>query len=199
MFFTFVNVFHSFPPDVVHFLECGKSTEKWADSNRYQHGSGAGVWGALVLWCSGTWMGSGALNRGSWFWLLGTRMGSDARYSKGHPERLGIKSHTHHHMEWCRMLSSGLHCARSRWQQMEWIANKTKPDNLSKETTKQHQTTSKPSEPLTHHGFGVFLYRSFCSPLFCDQNEPLVMPNGPVLTKLWSKEIQKKISAKCGL
>ena len=36
-----------------------------------------------------------------------------------------------------------------------------------------------------YHGFGVFLNRSFCSPLLCDQNEPLVMPNGQVLVKLW--------------
>jgi hypothetical protein len=42
-------------------------------------------------------------------------------------------------------------------------------------------------------GFGVFLDRSFYSPLLCDQNEPLVMPNGQVLAKLWSKKIRKKI------
>ena len=41
-------------------------------------------------------------------------------------------------------------------------------------------------------GFGVFLNRSFFRPLFCNQNEPLVMPNGQILTKLWSKEIWKK-------
>ena len=39
-----------------------------------------------------------------------------------------------------------------------------------------------------YHGFGVFLNRSFYSPLFCNQNKPLVMPNGQVLTKLWSKK-----------
>ena len=60
------------------FLECGKSTEKWADSNRYQHGSGAGVRAALVLWYSN---GSDALKRagslglGSQFWFTGTRKG----------------------------------------------------------------------------------------------------------------------------
>jgi hypothetical protein len=64
-FFAFANIFRGFLPDVVHcFLECRKSMEKWADSNRYQRGSGAGVRGALVLWCSGTRMGSGALKRG---------------------------------------------------------------------------------------------------------------------------------------
>src|SRR5712672_1181514 len=30
------------------------------------------------------------------------------------------------------------------------------------------------------------------SPLLCDQNKPLVMPNGQVLAKLWSKKIWKK-------
>ena len=46
--------------------------------------------------------------------------------------------------------------------------------------------------PWVYCGFGVFLNRSFYSPLLCDQNKPLVMSNGQVLTKLWSKEIQKK-------
>ena len=53
----------------------------------------------------------------------------------------------------------------------------------------------QPGFYMGYHGFGVFLNRSFYSPLFCNQNEPLVMPNRQVLTKLWSK----KISAKCNL
>ena len=48
-------------------------------------------------------------------------------------------------------------------------------------------------------GFGVFLNRSFYSPLLCNQNKPLVMPNGQVLTKLWSKNNVEKNSSKCGL
>ena len=54
-------------------------SKKWADSCRYQQGSGAGV---RVLWCSGTRLGSEALKRGFsvlvtgysdevWCWVLG--------------------------------------------------------------------------------------------------------------------------------
>jgi hypothetical protein len=35
--------------------------------------------------------------------------------------------------------------------------------------------------------------RTFYSPLLCDPNEPLVMPNGQVLAKLWSRKIQRKL------
>ena len=128
------------------FLECGKSTEKWADSNRYRHGSGAGVRGALVLWDSGTLMGSDALKRGricgSGFSVL------VRRYSEGRPERLGVKSRTHHHMTQCRGLSGTARSYRRPATTDRTNPNMTKPDNLSTETTKQDQTTATSSESL---------------------------------------------------
>ena len=56
----------------------------------------------------------------------------------------------------------------------------------------RHYRVGEDKKPWVICRFGVFLNRSFYSPLLCDQNKPLVMPNGQVLAKLWLKKFQKK-------
>jgi hypothetical protein len=72
---------------------------------------------------------------------------------KGCPERLGVESRSHHHMEWSWSLSGSLSRAECKQQRWNGMGNNTKLDCLSMETTKQHQTTFEPSKLLPHHHF----------------------------------------------
>ena len=73
-----------------------------------------------------------------------------------------------------------------------WFHDRQMGRNCIYEKMLEKFSSSNQGSPWVYHGFGVFLNRLFYSPLLCDQNEPLVMPNGQVLAKLWSKEIRKK-------
>ena len=77
----------------------------------------------------------------------------------------------------------------NQYENDESVAEKTIMDliNLFGTLMQVNGASQGQGSTQVYYGFGVFLNRSFYGPLFCDQNKPLVMPNGQVLTKLWSK------------